>query len=408
MAQQQAAARARTGSAGSAGSGNRSFSLRGARLGDKYEQLMAAHGDKFVIRVPAGAGIATITPTARIDLAAAFAPRSGTARDAVMRDEAASDGAVRDEADTDAARDGAASRELAHSASGDSSSITPLIIEVGPGSGEQLVASALRHPDWHYLGLEAWAPGVARSVKNLLAAGVSNVRLMELDAAQALPVLFNVPARELAGELGQRGEQEPRDALAPAGAGNPPAAEVWTFFPDPWRKRRHRKRRIVSPQFAHTVASVLAPGGVWRLATDWANYAWQMRDVLAESPWFDNPYEGQHVRPEDEGLYASRGGFAPRWEERVITRFEERGREAGRAVYDLVAVRNDVPLAAVAVPEDPWIAAEARGEFVPAARPGVTPAPSSRAGWLKAQQAQQVRQAEQIQQAEQTQQASHE
>lgn len=371
----------------------RSFSLRGARLGDKYEPVMAEHGSAYLISFPHGEGISTISPAAHVDFAQEFG------------------------------------REA------------PLIVEVGPGSGEQLVASALAHPEYNYVGMEAWPAGVARCIKNAVAAGVSNVRLMQLDAAQGLPVLF--PADAAAGSAAH-GRFRAAEAAGSAAHGMPHAAEVWTFFPDPWRKRKHRKRRLISPEFAHTVAGVLAGGGRWRLATDWANYAWQMRDVLMESPWFDlvpaacpqqsfahssaapaaapemaegsgqagwcncldvlahEPAALSDYRPSssdnrlsgsgaelsyDLGLY--RGGFAPRWEERVTTRFEERGIEAGRAVYDILALRNDVPLDAYPIPPDPWIAAAARGERVLADQPGVTPPPSSRSGWLREQQREQ-------------------
>ena len=297
----------------------RSFSLRGSRLGDRHVQLMAERGAEFVISAPAGEGVSTIAADARVDLAAAFG------------------------------------REA------------PLIVEVGPGSGEQLVASASAHPERNYLGLEAWAPGVARCVHTAARAGVANVRFMQLDAAQALPVLFSG-----------------------VNSANFPAAEVWSFFPDPWRKRKHRKRRLISPSFAATVAGVLEAGGIWRLATDWDNYAWQMRDVLVESPWFelqaadeDTETAAADLMVDDLGLYS--GGFASRWEERVVTRFEERGIEAGRRVYDLLAVRGAEPVDFAHVPEDPWIAAAKRGETVAADMPGLERPPSSRAGWLKAQ-----------------------
>ncbi|MCI5825550.1 MAG: hypothetical protein MR006_02660 [Arcanobacterium sp.] len=335
----------------------RSFSLRGARLGDKYEQLMTSASGSVVVSVPPGAGVSTIDPSARVDLAEAFGRHA------------------------------------------------PLIVEVGPGSGEQLVASALAHPERNYLGLEAWAPGVARCAKNVLASGAQNVRIMQLDAAQALPVLFGsgpkagVAGEEVSAQIAGSGAD--RSGAEGQTGSDSLASEVWTFFPDPWRKRKHRKRRLVSPAFAQIVAGVLTPGGLWRLATDWANYAWQMRDVLVESPWFelvdthgcaqenlrgDGGTAQRAVHDEDRedlGLYS--GGFVSRWSERVVTRFEERGIEAGRAVYDLVVVRNSVPIDAAEVPLDPWIAAAARGERVRADQPGAVPPPSSRSGWLREQ-----------------------
>ena len=147
-------------------------------------------------------------------------------------------------------------------------------------------------------------------------------------------------------------------------------SEVWVFFPDPWRKPRHRKRRLVSTAFADSVARVLRPGGVWRLATDWADYAWQMRDVLEAvsalpagiEPDMTEPYfryDDAGARPElgaetavegslgngpDPGSPAGvRGGWSERFAGRVMTRFEDKGIRAGRTVRDLCAVRTNMP-----------------------------------------------------------------
>ena len=185
----------------------------------------------------------------------------------------------------------------------------PLALEIGSGTGEQIVAAAAAHPDRDYLALEVWVPGIAKLVSKAVEAGVDNIRVLEADAAQALPFL-----------------------LADASLD-----EVWTFFPDPWRKARHHKRRLVSDEFAREVARVLRDGGVWRLATDWDNYAWQMRDVIEACPLFENPYRGQ--RPDPEDPEPERGGFAPRYEGRVVTHFETRGIDAGRRAHDIVGVR---------------------------------------------------------------------
>lgn len=185
----------------------------------------------------------------------------------------------------------------------------PLTLEIGSGTGEQIVAAAAAHPNRDYLALEVWVPGIAKLVSKAVEAGVDNIRVLEADAAQALPFL-----------------------LADASLD-----EVWTFFPDPWRKARHHKRRLVSDEFAREVARVLRDGGVWRLATDWDNYAWQMRDVVEACPLFENPYRGQ--RPDSEDPEPERGGFAPRYEGRVVTHFETRGIDAGRRAHDIVGVR---------------------------------------------------------------------
>ena len=185
----------------------------------------------------------------------------------------------------------------------------PLTLEIGSGTGEQIVAAAAAHPDRDYLALEVWVPGIAKLVSKAVEAGVDNIRVLEADAAQALPFLLVDASLD----------------------------EVWTFFPDPWRKARHHKRRLVSDEFAREVARVLRDGGVWRLATDWDNYAWQMRDVVEACPLFENPYRGQ--RPDLEDPEPERGGFAPRYEGRVVTHFETRGIDAGRRAHDIVGVR---------------------------------------------------------------------
>lgn len=185
----------------------------------------------------------------------------------------------------------------------------PLTIEIGSGTGEQIVAAAASHPERDYLAFEVWVPGIAKLISKAAAAGVGNIRVVEADAQLALPIVFD-------------------DAIAD---------EVWTFFPDPWRKARHRKRRLVSDSFAPEVARVLVDGGAWRLATDWDDYAWQMRDVIEACELFANPYEGERPDPSDPEL--ERGGFAPRFAGRVVTHFETRGIDAGRSAHDLVAVR---------------------------------------------------------------------
>ena len=185
----------------------------------------------------------------------------------------------------------------------------PLTLEIGSGTGEQIVAAAAANPDRDYLALEVWVPGIAKLISKAVDAGVDNIRVLEADVAQALPIML----------------------------GDACLDEVWTFFPDPWRKARHRKRRLVSDEFALQVARVLRNEGVWRLATDWDDYAWQMRDVIEGCPLFENPYVGR--RPDPEDPEPKRGGFAPRYEGRVVTHFETRGIDAGRRVHDVIGVR---------------------------------------------------------------------
>lgn len=185
----------------------------------------------------------------------------------------------------------------------------PVTVEIGCGSGDQLVAAAQRWPERDFVGLEVWRPGLAKTISKAAEANVHNIRLIEADAVQVFEYL-----------------------IAPASL-----SEVWTFFPDPWRKARHHKRRLVQPAFAQLVASRLTEGGVWRLATDWDDYAWHMRDVINAMEDCANPYEGQNPDPLDPE--SDKGGFAPRFDGRVLTRFEQRGLESGRNVHDVNAVR---------------------------------------------------------------------
>ena len=164
----------------------------------------------------------------------------------------------------------------------------PLIVEIGSGVGEATAALAATRPDHDVLAFEVWRPGVADALWRVAEAGAQNVRLCSVDAVWALEHLVE------------------REAVA----------ELWTFFPDPWPKTRHQKRRLVDAPFARLAASRLARGAVWRLATDWADYAEQMRDVL-------------------DGVPELEGGVVPRWEERPVTRFERKGLAAGRAITDL-------------------------------------------------------------------------
>jgi tRNA (guanine-N7-)-methyltransferase len=169
----------------------------------------------------------------------------------------------------------------------------PLVVEIGPGTGESLVAMAAARPQVDVLAFEVYLPGMARIVGRLQEEGVGNVRLVHADAVEGIARLLGPASLE----------------------------EVWTFFPDPWPKARHHKRRLVNAPFAGLVVSRLRPGGAWRLATDWADYAEQIRAVLDHHPGLDN--------------VGGADGWADRHPDRPPTRFEQRGIEAGRPVRDL-------------------------------------------------------------------------
>ena len=169
----------------------------------------------------------------------------------------------------------------------------PLIVEIGSGVGEATAALAATRPAYDVLAFEVWRPGVADGLARVAEAGATNVRFCSVDAVWSMENLI------AAGSL----------------------AELWTFFPDPWHKKRHHKRRLVAPGFASLASSRLAPGGWWRLATDWADYAEQMVEVLDAEPTLD-------------------GGVVPRWEDRPVTKFERKGLAVGRDITDLAYVRR--------------------------------------------------------------------
>ena len=169
----------------------------------------------------------------------------------------------------------------------------PLIVEIGSGVGEATAALAAQRPSYDIVALEVWRPGVAHTLGLLAEAGAENVRLLSIDAVWCLEHTFGP------GEL----------------------HELWTFFPDPWPKQRHHKRRLVTPGFASLASSRLRPGGLWRLATDWGEYAEQMREVLDEEPTLE-------------------GGPTERWSDRPVTKFERKGVSAGRPIVDLTYRRT--------------------------------------------------------------------
>lgn len=164
----------------------------------------------------------------------------------------------------------------------------PLIVEIGGGVGEATAALAAARPAYNVLSLEVWVPGVAESLWRVGEAGATNVRFCSVDAVWTMEHLL----------------------------GEADVSEVWTFFPDPWHKSRHNKRRLVNPANAALIASRIQPGGLWRLATDWADYAEQMVEVLGAEPLLE-------------------GGPVERWDERPVTKFERKGLAKDRVITDL-------------------------------------------------------------------------
>ena len=162
--------------------------------------------------------------------------------------------------------------------------------------GEATAQVARNHPEIDYLGVEVHTPGVGALLKLIGEQDLANLRLIQHDAVEVL--------RHMIPEAGLDG--------------------IHIFFPDPWHKKRHHKRRLIQPAFAELLASRLKTGGYLHLATDWRDYAEQMLAVLTANP---------HLRNSSDG-------YAPRPEYRPLTKFEQRGLRLGHGVWDLVLLRR--------------------------------------------------------------------
>lgn len=172
----------------------------------------------------------------------------------------------------------------------------PTVVEIGFGMGVATAAIAAARPEDNFIGSEVHAPGVGSLCKLIAEGGPSNLRIIQHDAVEVLRDM--IPAASLAG--------------------------VHVYFPDPWPKKRHHKRRIIQPDFVALVADKLAPGGYLHCATDWEEYAHWMLEVLGAEPALVN------------SAAPDAGGFAPRPAWRPLTKFENRGLRLGHGVWDLV------------------------------------------------------------------------
>ena len=175
---------------------------------------------------------------------------------------------------------------------GRSSEVAPKILEIGFGMGETSAAISAANPQNDYLGIEVHTPGVGSLCKLIAEMGLTNQRIVQHDAVEVL-----------------------RDMIQPEALSG-----VHVFFPDPWPKARHHKRRLIQPPLVALLASRLKTGGYLHCATDWENYAEQMLDVLAAEPSLQNTADG----------------YAPRPDYRPLTKFEQRGLRLGHGVWDLV------------------------------------------------------------------------
>ena len=172
----------------------------------------------------------------------------------------------------------------------------PKILEIGFGMGGATAGIAAARPEDDFLGIEVHTPGVGALLQRIEEAGLTNLRIVQHDAVEVL-----------------------RDMIAPAAL-----AGVHVYFPDPWHKKKHNKRRLIQPEFVRQLVTRIAPGGYLHCATDWQPYAEQMLEVLNAEPTLVNTAAG----------YAER----PAW--RPLTKFENRGLKLGHGVWDLLFTRR--------------------------------------------------------------------
>ncbi|MGO1236533.1 MAG: tRNA (guanosine(46)-N7)-methyltransferase TrmB [Microbacterium gubbeenense] len=170
--------------------------------------------------------------------------------------------------------------------------VAPLVVEIGTGQGHAIIHAATEHLETDFLAVEVYHGGLARTMLDADKAGLQNLRLIEANAPEVLQTLLPEASTD----------------------------EVRIFFPDPWHKKRHNKRRMISPGFGAVVGRAIRDGGLLRLATDWEDYALQMREVLDEEPEFERAFDGE---------------WDDRFAGRPMTAFERKGLDKGRDIRDL-------------------------------------------------------------------------
>lgn len=174
----------------------------------------------------------------------------------------------------------------------------PLVLEIGFGMGQSLATMAAAAPDTDFIGVEVHKPGVGRLLMTLGEQQLSNIRVYCDDAVEVLAKCM------------------PDASLD----------RVQVYFPDPWHKKKHHKRRLIQPEFVQHLRRKLKPGGVLHLATDWENYAEHMLTVMSGAEGFRN--------------LADAGGYSPRPDWRPLTKFEQRGQRLGHGVWDLLFTKD--------------------------------------------------------------------
>jgi tRNA (guanine-N7-)-methyltransferase len=172
----------------------------------------------------------------------------------------------------------------------------PTVLEIGFGMGDATAQIAAARPQDNFIGIEVHTPGVGALLQRIQERELTNLRLLQHDAVEVL-----------------------RDMIAPDSL-----AGIHVYFPDPWHKKKHNKRRLIQAEFVRELSSRLAPGGYLHCATDWQPYAEQMREVLGAEPTLANTADG----------------YAPRPDWRPLTKFENRGIKLGHGVWDLVFTKR--------------------------------------------------------------------
>lgn len=170
----------------------------------------------------------------------------------------------------------------------------PIIVEIGFGKGNTFIETAIKHPENNYIGIEVYNKGIAHVIVEAEEKNLSNVKVFQADALEVLKQM--IPDNSL-------------DA-------------IYLFFPDPWHKKRHHKRRIVQKLFLELIHSKLKLGGIFHAATDWENYAEHMMEVISAFDGFNNTSGHEQ--------------YTPRPDYRPLTKFEKRGQRLGHGVWDLV------------------------------------------------------------------------
>lgn len=174
----------------------------------------------------------------------------------------------------------------------------PVVLEIGFGMGASLIQMARHAPEKGFVGIEVHPPGVGRLLAEASAENLTNIRVYCEDAVQVIADC--IPDGSLAG--------------------------AQLFFPDPWHKKKHHKRRILQPEFAQTIRNKLRIGGTFHMATDWENYAEHMLEVMSAAEGFTNA--------------AGQGEYSPQPDWRPVTKFQRRGENLGHGVWDLIFTRT--------------------------------------------------------------------